>query len=149
MPLLDKIRELILPGLNDLSIDLVELALRGARGNQILQVFVDTEMGVTIADCKKASDVIAEILDTADIIEGRYRLEVSSPGLDRPLQTERDFRRNLGRPVRFNLQQEDHNQLYEGIIQHVGDGKVTLAVDEKAEIFSINQMENVKLILKW
>jgi ribosome maturation factor RimP len=149
MQLLDKIRELVSPGLSDLNIDLVELAFRGARGNQILQVFVDTEMGVTIADCKSASEVIAEILDTADIIEGRYRLEVSSPGAERPLQTERDFRRNLGRPVRFNLQQEDHNQLYEGIIQQVGGGKVTLAVNEKAEIFSINQMENVKLILKW
>ncbi|MBN2093679.1 ribosome maturation factor RimP [candidate division KSB1 bacterium] len=149
MQLLDKIRELILSPLNELNIDLIELALRGARGNQILQVFIDTECGVTIADCKNASDIISEILDTADIIEGRYRLEVSSPGADRPLKAERDFHRNIGRPIRFNLQQEEQNQIYEGIIQQVSDGNVTLRVDQKAVNFSISQMENVKLILKW
>jgi len=149
MQLLDKIRELILPALNESAIELVELTLRGARGNQILQVFIDTERGVTIDDCQNASDLISEILDTADIIEGRYRLEVSSPGVDRPLKTERDFRRNIGRPIRFNLQNEEPKQIYDGIIQQVGDGNVTLMVNQKVENFSINQMENVKLILKW
>lgn len=149
MQLLDKIRELINPALNELNIDLIELAFRGARGNQVLQVFVDTETGVTIDECKSASDLISEILDTADIIEGRYRLEVSSPGIDRPLKTARDFRRNLGRPVRFNLPQEDHNQIHEGIIHQVNDGNVVLMIDQKLESIPINQMENVKLVLKW
>ncbi len=149
MQLLDQIRELISPALNESAIELVELAFRGARGNQILQVFIDTESGVTIDDCQNASDLISEILDTADIIEGRYRLEVSSPGVDRPLKTVRDFRRNMGRPIRFNLQNEETKRTYEGTIQQVVDGKVTLMVNQEAETFSIDQMENVKLILKW
>lgn len=149
MHLLDKIRELISPALNEQNIDLVELAFRGARGNQILQVFIDTECGVSIDDCKKTSNIISEILDTADIVEGRYRLEVSSPGVDRPLKTEKDFRRNIGRPIRFNLQSEDQPQVYEGIIHQVDEDRVTLMIDENPRHLLIDQMENVKLILKW
>ncbi len=83
--------------------ELVELQLSLQKGRWLVRVFVDTEDGISLEDCRQLSLEIGQVLDAEELIPASYTLEVSSPGLDRPLQTPRDFRRQLQRLVTVTL----------------------------------------------
>ena len=97
---LARIEEVIQPVLEDRGLELVDLDWRGSRPRGILKVFVDKPGGVRVEDCEGASREMGDLLDVAGLIEGGYDLEVSSPGLDRLLRREREFRWAIGKPVR-------------------------------------------------
>ena len=97
---LTRIEKVIQPVLEEHGLELVDLDCRGVRPRAVLRVFVDKVGGVRVADCERLSRELGDILDVAGVIEGAYDLEVSSPGLDRPLRKEREFRWALGKPVR-------------------------------------------------
>jgi ribosome maturation factor RimP len=97
---LTRVEEVIQPVLLDHGLELVDLDWRGARPRGVLRVFVDKVGGVRVHDCERLSRELGDILDVAGVIEGAYDLEVSSPGLDRPLRKEREFRWAVGKPVR-------------------------------------------------
>jgi ribosome maturation factor RimP len=83
--------------------ELVELQLNPQKGRWFVRVFVDTERGISLEDCRQLSYEIGQVLDAEELIPSAYTLEVSSPGLDRPLRTPRDFRRQLRRLVTIML----------------------------------------------
>lgn len=85
------------------GLELVECDLFHAGRRLILRVFADKEGGISLDDCQKLSRELGTALDLEDLIPQAYTLEVSSPGLDRPLRTTRDFLRNKGRNVRLGL----------------------------------------------
>ncbi len=91
--LLQTITEVITSLLNVHGAELVELKLSPQRGRWLVRIFVDAEDGVSLDDCRKLSYEIGQVLDAEELIPTAYLLEVSSPGLDRPLRTPRDFRR--------------------------------------------------------
>src|SRR5262245_2199541 len=97
---LARIEEVIKPVLREHGLELVDLDCRGARPRGVVRVFVDKAGGVRVADCERVSRELGDILDVAGVIDGAYDLEVSSPGLDRILRKEREFRWALGKPVR-------------------------------------------------
>jgi len=97
---LTRIEEVIHPVLRDHDLELVDLEWRGARPRGVLRVFVDKVGGVRLDDCERVSRELGDILDVAGVIEDAYDLEVSSPGLDRPLRREREFRWAVGKQVR-------------------------------------------------
>lgn len=149
MDIVERLNELILPVLDEMNVELVELSFRGGRNNRLLRLFVDTESGITVEECRRVSQAVSDILDTEDIIPDRYRLEVSSPGVDRPLTTERDFLRNLGREVSFQVGSDEENRKVQGIIKTVQDEKVTIQVKQKQEEIPIQSIQNAKVVLKW
>jgi ribosome maturation factor RimP len=110
-----EIEEVVVPVLHDHGLELVDLDWRamGARG--VLRVFVDKPGGVGIADCERVSRELGDVLDASALLPGAYDLEVSSPGLDRQLRKEREFRWALGKPVRCWVSggQEFHGRLTE------------------------------------
>lgn len=81
------------------GLGLVEIVLAGAGSASIVRIFVDREKGVSVEDCSRLSRKISDFLDTHDLIPFQYRLEVSSPGLDRPLTNKTDFQRKTGEKV--------------------------------------------------
>jgi ribosome maturation factor RimP len=81
-------------------LDRIEVSMN--RKQAFVRVFVDKEGGVTLEDCQRVSKEIGTVLDVEDPMPGPYTLEVSSPGLDRPLRTEGDYERYRGRLVRVN-----------------------------------------------
>ncbi len=97
----DTLTQLILPLLKRRNVDLVELAVSGNHRRQIVRIFVDRPDGITVDECATLSRDIADMLDTRDPIDGTYLLEVSSPGLTRPLKTDRDFERVVGKALRL------------------------------------------------
>ena len=97
----DTLTHLILPLLNRRDVELVELVVSGSHRRQIVRIFVDRPDGITVDECAALSRDIADMLDTRDPIDGTYLLEVSSPGLTRPLKTNRDFERVAGKALRL------------------------------------------------
>lgn len=95
-----RIEEAIVPVLGDHGLELVDLEWRGHGHRGVLRVFVDKPGGVGITDCERASREVGDVLDVAGLVTGGYDLEVSSPGLDRPLRTEREYRWAVGKRVR-------------------------------------------------
>jgi len=94
------IEDAVLPVMRDHGLEFVDLEWRGIRPRGILRLFVDKPGGVGIGDCERLSREVGDVLDAAALIEGGYDLEVSSPGLDRQLRTEREFRWAVGKQVR-------------------------------------------------
>jgi ribosome maturation factor RimP len=94
----DQLAELVQPSLRHLGLDLVDLQWRPGR-TSILRLVIDSTAGVTLDDCERVSHAIGAVLDAYDPIAGRYSLEVSSPGAERPLRTDADWRAAVGRRV--------------------------------------------------
>jgi ribosome maturation factor RimP len=98
--LIAQIEEVIEPVLQSHGVELVDVEWRGHAQRGVLRVAIDKPGGVGIADCERVSRELGDVLDANDVIAGHYDLEVSSPGLDRPLRTEREYRWAIGKPVR-------------------------------------------------
>jgi ribosome maturation factor RimP len=97
------LEKLIAPILADFALELVDLELKGRVGQQVLRVFIDKPGGVTLDDCAEVSREIDALLEVEDPIPKGYVLEVSSPGLDRPLKSVRDFQRNVGKSLEIKI----------------------------------------------
>jgi len=96
----EKIRRLVEPVIGERGLELVDLELRLEGRTRVLRVFIDKSGGVTLDDCVEVSRDIDPILDVEDLISSTYRLEVSSPGLDRPLKKPGDFLKFKGERVK-------------------------------------------------
>jgi ribosome maturation factor RimP len=94
-----QIEEVVQPVLRDHGLTLVDLEWRSHRPRGVLRLYVDKPGGVGIEDCQRASRELGDVLDAAALIEEGYDLEVSSPGLDRQLRKDREFRWALGKRV--------------------------------------------------
>jgi ribosome maturation factor RimP len=95
--------ELLEPVVRGQGAAVVDLELVGAGSNQTLRLLIHKETGVTVGLCEAISREVSDLLDIEDPITGRYRLEVTSPGLDRPLRTDEDFTRAAGRRLKIVL----------------------------------------------
>jgi ribosome maturation factor RimP len=117
--------------IEDEGFELVDVEVVHGRGRKILRFFIDGPDGVSISDCVRVSRVLEDHFDGHDLIGFSYRLEVSSPGLDRPLRSPRDFQRSAGRKVEVFLKAPFEGRLsYEGIIKSSDGQSVKLATPE-------------------
>lgn len=85
--------------------ELVDLEFRPSRENTLLRIYLDSENGIGLDDCQRVSHQVSGVLEVEDPIEGRYTLEVSSPGLDRPLREAAHFSRFAGSRARLQLRE--------------------------------------------
>jgi len=91
-----RIEELLKPSINALGYELVALELDA----KVLRIYIDQAAGITVDDCARVSRQVSAVLDVEDPVAGAYTLEVSSPGLDRPLVKVDDFKRHVGEKIR-------------------------------------------------
>jgi len=101
MDVVDQITAIALPLLESLGLELVELEYRKEGHGMVLRLFIDKPGGVVLDDCADVSRELSAILDVEDVIHCHYNLEVSSPGLNRPLKKESDYERYTGRLVKI------------------------------------------------
>ncbi len=97
------LREILEPVVTAMGYELIGVEFHPHRGSALLRLYIDKEGGVNVDDCQQVSHQVSGVLDVEDPIPGHYRLEVSSPGLDRPLFQAHDFSRFAGHPVRVQL----------------------------------------------
>jgi len=129
----ETIETYILQILEELNLDLVEFDLFRAGNRKILRIFVDRKDGVSVDDCASVSRKLGARLDLEeDLIPGQYTLEVSSPGVDRPLKTQRDFERQNGRFIRVTLQEKiEGHTFWTGTVLEANEQSVLLDAGEK------------------
>jgi ribosome maturation factor RimP len=141
-----KLLDIIEPLLEKMGVELVELQYNRSKRSSI-RLFVWEESGISLDRCTEISRDVSELLDRKNIIDGRYVLEVSSPGIDRPLKTKRDFQRQIGRTVKVTLSQNDSTTTVQGSLISVSDRIVTLNEDKKQYNVELDKIVKAKVVV--
>lgn len=136
------LEQLLQPALEEKGVELVELSISGNARRYILRLFVDRPEGISIGECAQLSRDLADVLDTHDPIEASYTLEVSSPGLTRPLKTKRDFERALGKVIRL-VARSGHD--HQGTLKAVDDSVVTLDIEGEPLSIALDEVAKANL----
>ncbi len=134
-----RVKELVGPVLASRQIELVELIYGNAGGRILLRFLVDRPRGVTVSEISSLNRAIGAILEEYDVIPGAYMLEVSSPGLDRPLRTPIDFERVIGRRVSVSTAVPVNSKR-----EHAGE---LLNANEEAIILKLDQGDKLRILI--
>ena len=143
------VSDLLSPVLVDEGIELVDVEYQV--DTQTLKLLIHKPGGISIEDCQQVSRIANPILDVHDMILGAYNLEVASPGLNRPLITEADFRRNLGHKVQIEMAATNENgSQLNGTLNQVSDDKILLTLfSGKTVQIAISDIVQAQIQLMW
>lgn len=145
-----ELRRLLTPGVEALGFELVDVELAGGRHSPTLRVYIDGPRGVTVDDCANVSRQLSAILEVEDPLPGHYTLEVSSPGLDRPLVTPADYRRFAGETVKVRMYQPTEGRKnFTGRLVEVADDHVVVEVDQERFDLALAGIERARLVPKF
>jgi ribosome maturation factor RimP len=127
----ENLNALLAPLIADLGLELVGIEFSPGPGGSLLRVYIDApQRPVTIDDCERASREISALLDVNDPVAGRYTLEVSSPGLDRPLFTPEQFARFIGEAVKVNVNLPlEGRRRFHGTIKEIDGDRIVIEQD--------------------
>lgn len=142
--------ELATPILKDYELELVDVEFVKEGKNWFLRVYIDSPNGVDIEDCGKVSERLSEQLDANDPIEFPYFLEVSSPGVERPLKKEKDFERAIGKQVHVKTYEPiDGEKTFEGKLLKFANGllsiEMTIKTRKKTVEIPLEKVANARL----
>jgi len=152
MDLESRLLELCEPLLNESGYELVWVQVAGVAGRQIARIFIDKPGGVSVEDCAAASRMLEPLIEGSDVFQGSYNLEVSSPGLERPLFKSKDYERFIGRKARLRLRQPIGNRRnFSGILRGLKDETHVLIELEGGELREIplGQVQRANLVFEW
>lgn len=148
-----KTEELLLPIITEHKFELVDVEYVKEAANYYLRAYIDKPGGITIDDCEVVSRSLSEIMDTEDFISEAYILEVSSPGLGRPLKKEKDFLRSMGEEVEVKTYamkevegQKRKQKEFTGILTNYENERVTIETEEQVVItFEKSEISLIRL----
>jgi len=145
------LRSMLEPGVRALGFELVEVEYTGAGGGQnVLRVYIDSPKGITVDDCARVSRQVSAILDVEDPIAEAYVLEVSSPGLDRPLTKREDFERHAGETVKVRMNEAVQGRRnFKGTLVGLEGDAVVVVVDNERFSLPIAHIERARLVPQW
>ena len=141
------IQAVVAPVVESLGYELVgvEYLMQGHHG--LLRVYIDTEDGVTLDDCSRVSHQLSGVLDVEDVIRGSYQLEISSPGLDRPLFTKEHFQRFTGHKAKLKLSVPLNGQRkFRGTLCGVENDQLVLDTGEEELRLPLSSIDKANLI---
>lgn len=143
--LIEQIKVIVEPILQQQNAFLIDVSIRLGHTRRTVQIFVDTDTGITVNECAQLSREISSVLNEANIIESAYDLEVSSPGLDRSLKNIRQYPRNVGRTFHVKYRDGDELRSFEGVLEAIEGNTVIykLANDERCSIQFENIVESI------
>ncbi len=142
----EKIKEIIEIPILKRNIELVDLEWRRERRGWVLRIFIDKPGGVTVEDCAKISGLVGDILDKEDIIHHSYVLEVSSPGIERPLVKKEDYERFRGEKAKITLKTPvSGRKNFTGIIIGIKEDLVQMEVDGRIWEFPLENIKKANL----
>ena len=137
----------LLPLLAEHNFELVDVEYVKEGGNWYLRAYIDKEGGITVDDCEVISRTLSDWLDREDFIADSYTLEVSSPGLGRPLKKDKDFERSLGEAVELRLYKpRDKQKECAGILKGYDRETVTVETEDgREEVFARQELALIRL----
>jgi ribosome maturation factor RimP len=146
-----QIHALVEPILEQEEVELVDLEIKGSRRNPVIKIFVDVPGGISIDACTHLARLIRRELDSQDMALENYRLEVSSPGIDRPLRTMRDFQRNIGRLVEVIYENDEgKTQSIQGDIVDADAEFVNLETADHGRMqIALDRINKALIQIKW
>jgi ribosome maturation factor RimP len=148
--IVNQVIEVVEPLLQDLGFELVDVENAVNQGRWILRLYMDREGGVTLDDCARVSTELGNLLDVKNLIEHEYILEVSSPGLNRPLRKEKDFSKVIGQRIKVKMSTfREGRQNYTGCLLAFSEGMLHLEVDGKEMLLPWSEMEKAHLIYEF
>jgi len=128
---LKEIEQLIEPVLEDMGIELVDLEYLSGQGRRVLRIYADRPAGINLDDCAMVSREIGHLLDVKELLQHHYVLEVSSPGLDRPLKKEKDFLMAVGQKIKVKTAVPFKGRRnFSGVLQSFESGMLQLKLDD-------------------
>jgi ribosome maturation factor RimP len=140
---------LLQPVVEGLGYQLWELECSPGRGNGFVRLYIDAEAGVTVDDCERVSRAVSEVLDVEDPIAGEYTLEVSSPGLERPLRTAAHFARFRGEDVFVELvHPQDGRRRFRGALTSADAQTIEVEVDGQRHVLPVGGIRKAHLAPK-
>jgi ribosome maturation factor RimP len=142
----EAITSLVMPVLQEKDLVLVDVLYRRESSGWVLRLFIDKEDGVTLDDCTAVSREVSHLLDIEDIIGQAFNLEVSSPGLDRPLKSVGDFQRFAGRKAKVTTKEPiEGNQVFMGRINKVEEELITMEVGQQELRIPFSEVAKARL----
>ena len=149
-PIYQLVTDLVEPTLKGSDIELVDVEYKKTGKTWSLRVFIDKNQGVTVYDCQRLSREIEDLIEIHELIADHYVLEVSSPGLDRPLKKETDFIRNKGKQVLVKTYLPINNsKTNTGTIKDFSNDTLFLENEKKTFEISLSNIAQAKLIFKF
>ncbi|MDD8016745.1 MAG: ribosome maturation factor RimP [Bacteroidota bacterium] len=149
--LAEKLHEIVSPIVERCNAFLVDIVVRGERSSKVVELYVDSDKGISLEECSLISRELSTSLDETNLIQGRYRLDVSSPGLNRPLKLLRQYQKNIGRLCKVTWMNNGVKIVQEGILeetrQHTiliskSGGKYEIQFNDIVETYIIPQMKH-------
>lgn len=147
--LASRVRALAEEAAAEAGLFVVDVQVRGHQGARMVEVFVDAEQGAGIDAIAATSRQLGFLLDTEDLVKGRYQLNVSSPGADRPLSEPRQFPRHVGRTLEVLTGPEDARERATGILRGVSDDGIELEIDGAPAHFAFADLAEARVKLPW
>ncbi|RLB43665.1 MAG: ribosome maturation factor RimP [Deltaproteobacteria bacterium] len=142
-----KVISIVEPVIEELGLDLVDVEYVTERGRWVLRVYIDKPGGVTVDDCADVSNEIGDLLDVKGVISGAYILEVSSPGLNRPLRKEKDFVWATGKKIRVRTKVPIHGRRnFTGLLEGYREGMIAIRVDRDTFELALSDLEKANLL---
>jgi ribosome maturation factor RimP len=153
-----RLRALLEPVARSHGVCLVDVEWTTGPGGKVLRVVIErpgaieavgTQAGVTLEDCVRVSRDASTVLDVADLIARRYQLEVSSPGLDRPLRSGLDFARHLGRVVKIRLHEPaaDGQRVLRGTLRRADSERLRMEVDGNEHVVELGNVAEARAVV--
>jgi ribosome maturation factor RimP len=147
--IIDKVRIFLQSLLPAMDLELFDVQFRREGEGWVLRVFIDSKTGVSLDQCTNVSRELGRYLDVEDSIDHAYYLEVSSPGLERPLRSTDEFRQYCGKKAKVKVHDAiDGEKVFEGVIEEVVDDQIHLKLDDGRSIkFSFEMISKARLAI--
>jgi ribosome maturation factor RimP len=143
----DELQKLLVPTIEGLGYELMDLEAKLSGGSGILRVFIDKPDGIGVEDCEKVSLAVSALLDVEDPVPGHYDLEVSSPGLDRKLTKVEHFQRFEGETIKVQMRFPiDGRRRFRGTLVSSNDENIVVEVDGESHSLSMVAIDTARLV---
>ena len=150
MSYLSRLREIAENLCEDMNLHLVDVEEKGNKNLPLFLVFADTEKGITLGECEKLSRAIQDEIDFSDDFPVKYRLDVSSPGLDKPLVEDYQFSRNMGKNISLKIKNSDVNKKIVGKLKSFNEKLIILEGPKGQELnFKRGDIIQANVELQW
>jgi ribosome maturation factor RimP len=128
---------------------IIDLVQRGERGGQVIEVFLDTETGVTVEVCTGVSRALLAQIDAGALVEGKYRLDVSSPGIDRPLVYPWQYTKHIGRKFRLTVKTAEGTGERRGSLTAADAEGIVVQTADGEHRFAFGDIVEARVVAPW
>ena len=148
--LIEKIETLVKPIADELNYEIYHIEFVKENNEFYLRIYIDKEEGISLTDCEALSRRVSDVLDVEDPIDKAYYLEVSSPGLDRPLFTLEQFQRYVGEDIAVHLRIPVlDRRKWQGKLEKIENDMLTLIVDGQEQVLIFGNIQKANVIAKF